>query len=365
MAARVVEGFEINGSETALVEVYEAVEFDDGAAFGDGYRGGRCLLSETGARASKFTAQLGAYYTHTIHGFRVCAVAPKDGVRLWTLWRDFDGETKVWLQVRRPAPASADYVLELRNGDAEPLAKTPLIKGEPWAWACIEIGVVTGKPDSAPVGSFELRVDMVTVATASAVNTSFEGTAPGNRFEIQAFADEDWAGAEPSFVAVDDVYAVDVPLSPGTGVEDFMGAPVMREVAVADVGAAADWTPTGAADAALAVDDPDPDHDGDATYVEAPDDSSDALFTLSPITSEVGDVVHAVKQQTVARLDAVGSENMRQFLALPDATDTSPAYAVDSTGYKRKERVIDTDAGVGGRILLERLQDSETGFGSL
>lgn len=362
MAVRAIEGFEVNGSATALAELYEAVFFDDGDVFRDGYQGGVALQSAAGVEMTRFTVSLGASHNELIVGFRICAVAPKDGTQLFILWRDLGGSAKVWLQIRRISPLSPDYVIELQNGDPSAIATTPLIKGEPWAWAYVELRIVVGTLVSAPLGAFELRLDTTVVASGEA-NTEAQGVhSSANRCEFRLLADEDWEGDEASFVALDDVYIVNVPASPGDEVADFLGAPVMREMPVAEDAGTNDWDPHGAVTHAACVAD-DADHDGDATYLEAPGDSVEEHFRHAPAPDEIGDVVHALKLQTVARLDAAGSEDMAQLFRIDGGAYASSTYPVNSTGYKRREQIRDTDPSIGGRFLLERVEEElETGF---
>ncbi len=366
MAVRAIEGFEVNGSTSALLDVYEAVEFDDGDAFVDGYRGGSALLSETGERHSRITISLGANHNQIILGMRVLAVAPKDGTQAAILWKDLAGEAKLWIQVRRISPVSPDYVLELRNGDPDPIASTPTIKGEPWAWAAVELRAIIGAALGAPPGEFELRIDRATVASESDVNTIAQGSAAVvNRVEFRAHADSDWTGDEPSFMAIDDIYIADVPASPGDEVADFLGAPVLRENRVAAEAVLNEWTPHGGSDHALLVDDP-PDHDGDTTYLEAETDSDEEYFTREPVSDEIGDEIYAIKVQTVARLNVTGTKNMAQVVRVDGSAYGNVSYPVNSMGYKRRELVMDTDPSIGGRWQKERIEnDVKTGFTSV
>ena len=160
-------------------------------------------------------------------------------------------------------------------------------------WYFIEFKVVCG-----PAGSYELRVNGTTVASASGVNTQAGSDAYHDRVAF--------LGGAYSNPCTDDFFVLD-----GTGSvnKDFLGNHKIVAMLPASAGDSSDWTPTGSANHYATVNENPP--DDDTTYVQDSTTGHKDLWGYSTLTG-LG-AIAGIQVNTEAKLSDVGSLTLKTY----------------------------------------------------
>ena len=173
-------------------------------------------------------------------------------------------------------------------------------------------------------GSYDVRVNGVSVTSGSSVNTANAATNSWDavEFEIQT----DGTGGDCN---LDDVYILD---GNGSIRNDFLGTVVIEGLFPDGDGTTNAWTPAGGGSNYSEVDEQTV--DDDTTYVESAANSSKDLYNFGGLQFITGNIL-GVMANTVARLTISGSRTFEQVYR--DATtateDEGTVHTITSTTY--------------------------------
>ncbi len=202
------------------------------------------------------------------------------------------------------------------------------------AWNHLEIIMLS----DAAIGSFELRLNGESIASANSLGLSGELVTSIALGSTSTNANQDFQ--------VDDLVITD-----GT---DFLGPARVLTYFPGGSGSPNEWTPTGAATAHEAVDEATP--DDDTSYIEAATVGDEQVFTIPTLSTEI-DTVLGIYIDTRSKEDVAGSAVYRIDLTSSGNTEQGDdlAYMTDSYVYHGQYFTEDpnTSGGLFTRTTLE------------
>jgi len=322
MALRWVEGFEIYGPdgtsgatlEPLLLRKWNAIDVTQGGGDGE---------IETG-----WGSGLGLLWTYDVGYLQVTL----DSQSTWTIGFAYKAPTAI---------GDTSYLLYLKNGATEELklrrngSDLQLIRGSSTvigtatgvisatAWHYIELQVVIGQ---APNGSWEIRINETTEASASSVDTQ----------NLSATTDSFTFNADNNGTVLDDIYICDDSGSLNT---TFLGA-VKIEAIYPDGDDTSQWTPDSGTTNYTQVDETPP--DDDTSYVEADTLNEKDLYTYDNLSVPSGNIRGAMVVSDV-RLDAAGAETLITVCKSGTTESDDGGISVSDTSYGSVTRILELD----------------------
>lgn len=176
-------------------------------------------------------------------------------------------------------------------------------------------------------GSYDCKVDEVSVTSGSGVDTQNTGNAVTDKLHIRGVASRD--------ILYDDLYLLDTASSPN---DDFLGPQIVSTV-FPDGDDTANFTRSAGADNFALVDD-DP-HDTDATYVESGTSTTKDLYDYAAVPT-LNDIKCVQVSTFVRETDGTDFTLITPVKSNVTETDDS-AQAIAGTTYESLQRILETD----------------------
>ena len=184
-------------------------------------------------------------------------------------------------------------------------------------------------------GSFECRVNHVTVLSYTGPTTELEGGFPStgvwNVVRLLALNSNNFAGTPRTTVRLCDLYLADLVAVDGDDVDDFLGDGIIETIMPDGAGASTGWTPSSGPNWAATNDLPA--HDGDSTYVAAATVDAQDTYTFEDVP--VGAVVKGVHVNILARKEEEGSSVLAPVTRQGGVDYVGPSQGVASVTYDR------------------------------
>lgn len=321
MALLWMDGFEGYGDtddqpvQTALARRYTVVSTHD--VQDDGRFGGWSLQPDT-ASGTFITPSLTTDDT-LIVCFALKYPFTIDNIGSWFL--DLWSSGTVGMRVG----ADADGALRVYLGGAELQRSVPsIINPRRWHW--LEFKVVCDNT----TGSYELKVDGVSILSASGVDTQSNLA----YYDQVMLSGVDISSAEtPRF---DDFFVMD---STGGVYDDFIGQRRIDVIIPDDDTATVDWTTSSGSNHWELVDDLDP--DDDTTYVEDTVSTNQDIWTYSAL-SDI-DSIDALCLVTDVRVTDANTYDLTTIVKSGGTEYTANAGTISSTSYAMPERLMTVD----------------------
>jgi len=194
-------------------------------------------------------------------------------------------------------------------------------------------------------GSFELKVDEVSVLSQSSIDTQQSNEAFTNHFIIR--------GRNGTVTFYDDLYILD---TLGSKNNDFLGKSIITAIYPDAAGDNADWTPDSGSNFARVNENP---TDDDTSHVEA---SVAADKDLHNYDSGSFGVIRGIQVNTEVR-DTIGSgSNLKTLVKSGGTTDTSPNNPIAGTSYEYDTRILEDDPNGGGDWTDSALNAVQAGY---
>jgi hypothetical protein len=214
-----------------------------------------------------------------------------------------------------------------RGGTILETTEPSVLKYRRWHW--IEFKVVT----SDTIGSYELKVDGTTVASASGMDTQPGLSAYHDIVQLNGVAIS--TVKTPRF---DDLFIMD-----GTGgsYDDFIGQRRTQVIVPDGDTATVNWTVSGGSNHWELVDDLDP--DDDANYVEDTVSTDQDRWTYSDITDFDGGSIDAVSLITDVRVTDANTYDLTTVVKSGGTEYTVNAGTISSTSYVMLDRLMVVD----------------------
>lgn len=308
MALRWIEGFDVNthSSGDAFVARYESVTRPSALAFVAGRReakGYSAAVDPLTVSTPEFTDA-----ATWVVGLAIAGQGPESGNYLIELQRADTHQIGVLLS----SDSDSNLVLAVKRGSTT-LASYTLPKGPDYNYLEFKALVHTS------AGTYELRVNEITVLSATGVNTADTGSNDADRvrlhFEVASALD---------YLYIDDLYILD-----GTGTDntDFLGDSIVEEVLAVENGATIEWDAwvSGALNYTQ-VDDEGKD-DGALTHVTPSNINLTDLYRFSGL--DVLQEIHGVQMEIVAAVSASAS-NVKAVAFVGSTTDAGANLSVSS-----------------------------------
>lgn len=232
----------------------------------------------------------------------------------------FDGATEhASLQVN----ASGEFIVRGRGTTVLATTSGAVISAGTWGY--VELKMTIG---NAGVGSYELRVNGVTVASDADEDTQNGGNASVNKVRFNA-------GGSGTSYAFDDIYILN---TSGSDNNTFLGSRKVVAVYPSAEGDQIAFSPSTGSDNSALVDENPPNDDTD--YVESGTSGHQDLYQVGDVTFSVinGVQINARCKETDANPFSI------KLVAKSDVTvDEGSAMNVGSTSYVTKARVLEHD----------------------
>lgn len=269
-------------------------------------------------------------------------------------FNDVDNNTQVSVQVESTGILSV-YRGQTHDGTQIATSGTPAIVAE--AYQHIEALVTFNNP----AGQVEIRVNGVTVVSATSINTTATINQECSQVLIVAGVDDSSAGPGPSTTTdIDDVFCYD---DTGSFNNDFIGDRRVLTLFSNGDTAQADWSVTGAVNGFEAIDETDP--DDDTTYISASPGGSPgpvSEFDLDDLPAGVSAISALVVVNRSRKTDA-GDANVQMSLVSGSSEANGSDQAI-TEAYTYYHDVVEIDPSTGApftpsavdaaRIKIER-----------
>lgn len=247
----------------------------------------------------------------------------------------FDGSTRqcgVW--------AKPNGILAFKRGSTElEEATTQLTIGQ---WYFIEMKVTIGNS-----GSYEVKVDGITVMSDTGVDTQESATAQATKAALE-FDNITTFGKQQ---IMDDVYILD---QSGTKNNDFLGDCLVEDNFPDGDGDLTEWTPESGPTHYVKINDPEP--DDDSHYVESATLGDQELVdvnNLASINNVFGVQINVVAKQTAG-------EDLKILIKSGTTTSADAGQAVDSS-YEELVRVEEDDPDTGAAWTASGVNSAQFG----
>jgi len=214
------------------------------------------------------------------------------------------------------------YVAVYRGNTQLAQTTAPVYKTDRWHY--FEMKVVCH--DTA--GSYEVRVDGVTVLADSNVDTWTGGDTRYVRFRMDEYNQY-----------LDDIYICD---TDGTVNNDFLGQVIVEAIFPSADGDSSDWTPASGTDNYAMVDDNPT--DDDTSYVESGTQGDEDLYEYTDLSTITDEDIVGVVLKTEPRMTAFpGDLDLYQTVKSGTAASDGDAANIADDTYTSIQRVLETD----------------------
>lgn len=191
-------------------------------------------------------------------------------------------------------------------------------------WHYFELKVVCH--DTA--GSYEVRVDGITVLSDTNIDTRAGGDTRYVRFRMDEINQY-----------MDDIYICD---TDGTTNNDFLGQVVIEAVFPSADGDSSDWTPASGSDNYAMVDDNPT--DDDTSYVESGTEDDEDLYEYTALATITDENILGVVLKTEPRMTAFpGDLDLYQTVKSGTTTSDGDAVNIADDSYTSLQRVLETN----------------------
>lgn len=198
-------------------------------------------------------------------------------------------------------------------------------------------------------GSYELRVDGVSEASGSALQTADTGSDGWDNWATR------WASGLSNLVRIDDIYVLD---SSGTTNNDFLGACIVEGIVPDAEGAAADWGVQGFADNSQNINDL---TTNDTRYNKSDTNGNQDLYSFGNL-AEIDGTVYGVQLGAQLGMADVGSRVVKTQYRDPDTTVSDlTSHTVNSTNYDEFIDVLEVNPNGSTTWTISDLDDGQFG----
>ena len=285
-----------------------------------GRNGGYSLRGKSVLGTQVFSRSVGTGNTPTndtwIVGMAAKFPSFPDDVKILRIGRDY-GNFSLQLSSTGQIAAVAGY--------STVLAETPAPVLSTDTWHYVEVKVVI----HSTAGSYEIRVDGVTVLSDTGVNTRGNGADS----EIVQFHFE---VVDQQF---DDIYICNID---GTKNNDFLGRVVIEGIFPNADGDSGDWTPSSGTDhSAMVSDNP---ADDDTSYVQSSTQDAEDLYAYTDLSTITTETILGVMVNTDVRMNEFpGNLDIKQPVKSGTTTADGDAANIDINTYEHVHRIVEDD----------------------
>lgn len=229
---------------------------------------------------------------------------------------------------------SAIWNTVLRVDGQSALTYVPDILTKTWHWYYIELKVYIHNT----LGSYEVRIDGVTVASDTNVDTAYGG----DLTSCVSFWGAGNGDAENLMWATDDIYICD---ASGSLNNDFLGPIHVKHLAPDGDGDDEDWSLSSGVDSYALVNETSP-ADDDSDYIEDSTTGNRTIFTFGNVpTGQTGIV--GVQQWTNARVTDATSYTLKQTMKSGGTLYPQTGQSITSQSFAQYRDLYETDPDTG------------------